>query len=118
MVREATGRLRGNTALKMNHLDTIFLLVLLFEVPAMFFFYRTENGGRAVYVAWYAWIIDVLGVASGCFLMVLSIFIERNRELFNFEIYDALLVVLFVIGSWQASIHAVKWTLRTFPTLR
>ena len=102
----------------MNHLDTIFLLVLLVEVPAMFFFYRTEHGSRAVYVAWYAWIIDFLGVASGCFLMTLAIYTARHRELFNFEVYDGLLIILFVIGSWQASIHAVKWTLRTFPALR
>jgi hypothetical protein len=38
--------------------------------------------------------------------------------LFLFEIYDVFLVVLFVIGSWQASIHAVKWTLRTIPSLK
>jgi hypothetical protein len=101
----------------MNHLDTIFLLVLLFEVPAMFYFYRTNDGSRAVYHAWYAWIIDLLGVASGCFLMILSIYTARHRELFLFEIYDVFLVVLFVIGSWQASIHAVKWTLRVFPAL-
>ncbi len=102
----------------MHPLDTIFLLVLLFEVPAMFFFYRTDKGSRAVYVAWYAWIIDLLGVASGCFIMTLSIFIERHAELFNFEVPDYLLIILFIIGSWQASIHAVKWTLRTFPNLQ
>lgn len=101
----------------MNHLDTIFLLVLLFEVPAMFFFYRTVQGSRAVYHAWYAWIIDFFGVASGCFLMTLAIYTARNRELFLFEVYDVYLIMLFVIGSWQASIHAVKWTLRTFPSL-
>ena len=102
----------------MRHLDPVFLFVLIFEVPTMFYFYRTEHGCRAVYEAWYAWIIDLLGVASGCFLMSLAIFIERHRELFNFDVPDLLLVILFVIGSWQASIHAVKWTLRTFPALQ
>ena len=84
----------------------------------MYLFYSSEYGCKAIYITWYAWIIDLLGVGSGCFLMWLSFFIGRHDELFNFEVPDLLLIVLFVVGSWQASIHAVKWTLRTFPVLR
>lgn len=88
-----------------------FLLLGLLVLQAIGFwhFYGTQHGRKAVYRTWYAWVIDVAGIVSGTFIMWIALAL----------IYDELAIaavprewagpILFLVGSWQAVIHGVKW---------
>jgi hypothetical protein len=94
-------------------MDTGFAAILIFEIVTFWVFYSTRHGRKAVYRSWYAWIIDVCGIASGTFLMWLAVHIKTHRELFTIDVPLFLPFILFLLGSWQAVIHGVKWLRRT-----
>ena len=73
---------------------------------------------RAVYFAWYAWIIDILAILSGCIIMSTAIFSVHYPFFFRDTVPFLFVVFIYVVGSWQASIHAVKLYLRTFDRER
>ena len=98
--------------------DWLFAVVLVAEVFAFYYFYSHGAGVHAVYFAWYAWIIDVLAILSGCIIMSTAIFAERTPYFFSESVPDSFIVFIFIVGSWQASIHAVKLYLRTFDRER
>lgn len=89
-----------------------FVVIVAVQLAAFFFFYNHPHGRRAVYEAWYAWIIDCLAILSGATIMWLSIYALYHPELFTIDIPNWIFVIVFVIGGWQASIHAVKWFIR------
>ncbi|MBI5469781.1 hypothetical protein HY968_00455 [Candidatus Kaiserbacteria bacterium] len=93
-------------------LDLLFVAILVGELVGFYFFYRSEHGYKAIYITWFAWMIDLLGIVSGTIIMSLSIFVEHHPTFFNFNIPTPLILLLFIQGSWQVSIHAVKWVLR------
>lgn len=94
--------------------DTLFALILLGELAFFFYFYSARMGVHAIYFTWFAWIIDIFGILSGSIIMSIGIFTDKNPQLFNFKIPFLLVLALFIIGSWQASIHVVKLILRAF----
>ncbi len=93
-------------------IDLIFALIFACELIGFYRFYSGRHGQKAVYVTWYAWMIDALGILSGSVIMSIAIFADHHPELFNFDIPFAFQLLVFTIGSWQTLIHAVKWTLR------
>lgn len=90
-----------------------FVFILLMQLVVFFFFYNHPHGRHAVYDAWYAWIIDSLAIASGGVIMALSIYVLNNPWIFTIDIPDWTFWVTFIIGGWQAGIHAVKWFIRS-----
>lgn len=90
-----------------------FFLVLLAHIVVFFFFYNHPHGQYAVYDAWYAWLIDLLAILSGTFIMAATIYAYYNPWLFTFQVPSWVFWVTFIIGAWQASIHAVKWFIRS-----
>ena len=98
--------------------DWIFAIILILEVAAFYYFYSHSEGVRAIYFTWYAWIIDVLAIFSGCILMSMGIFAGQYPFFFSETIPQPFIMLIFIIGSWQASIHAVKLYLRTFDRER
>ena len=93
--------------------DFLFAIILICELVLFYRFYSSHHGKHAVYFTWYAWVIDALGIASGIIIMVLAIYIEHDPGAFTFRIPFAFNLLLFIQGSWQTSIHAVKWLIRT-----
>lgn len=89
-----------------------FVGIFLLQLLAFFFFYNHPHGRRAVYDAWYAWIIDLLAIASGGTIMALSVYCIDNPWIFNVDIPQWVFWITFVIGGWQAAIHVVKWIIR------
>ncbi len=89
-----------------------FLAIFLIQFVAFFLFYNHPVGRAAVYVAWYAWIIDLLAIVSGITLMTLSVYLLHNPWIFTIKIPSWVFLITFTIGAWQASIHAVKWLIR------
>lgn len=89
-----------------------FLVVLILQIVAFFFFYNHPHGRHAVYEAWYAWIIDLLAILSGTAIMAAAIYAYYNPGLFTFTVPTWVFWITFIIGGWQASIHAVKWLIR------
>jgi len=92
-------------------LDVFLFLLFALELYGFFRFYSTA-GTAAIYCSWYAFIIDTLAILSGTIIMSLAIFVEHRPELFNFEILPVHVLVIFLLGSWQTSIHAIKLYLR------
>ena len=94
--------------------DTLGITLLgIFVLQAIVFFrFYSRDGANAVYCAPFAWCIDLCAIASGSFLMGLALYIHSHRELFNFDVPLIFIIALFVLGSWQMLIHAVKWYLR------
>ncbi len=90
-----------------------YIAVIVVQLVAFFFFYNHPHGRRAVYRTWYAWIIDVLAIMSGIIIMGLSVYALHNPWIFNITVPDAAFWTTFVVGGWQASIHAVKWVIRS-----
>lgn len=95
---------------------TVFraVAILAFELAAFFFFYTHPHGRRAVYFSWYAWVIDVFAIASGLIIMGSSVYALHNPAIFTISVPREMLWILFVVGSWQATIHFVKVCIRTF----
>jgi hypothetical protein len=98
--------------------DWLMALILVVEVATFYYFYSHSSGVHAVYFTWFAWIIDVLAILSGCIIMSIAIFAERNPYFFSESVPFLFIVFIFVVGSWQASIHAVKLYLRLFDRER
>ena len=93
--------------------DILCSALFIAEMVAMHFFYSSEHGKKAVYVAWYAWIIDLLAIMSGISIMTLAVFSKHHPALFAVQVPNLLFLVLFMLGSWQTSIHSIKWITRT-----
>lgn len=89
-----------------------FIGIFLLQLVAFFFFYNHPHGRKAVYEAWYAWIIDLLAVASGGTIMALSVYTLHHPEIFTIDIPIWIFWATFIIGGWQAAIHLVKWVIR------
>lgn len=89
-----------------------FLAIFAVQLVAFFFFYSHPHGRHAVYEAWYAWIIDLLAILSGAVIMGLSIYALHNPWIFNIDIPAWVFWITFIVGGWQAAIHAVKWFIR------
>lgn len=89
-----------------------FVIIFALQVVAFFFFYNHPHGRKAVYEAWYAWIIDLFAIVSGATIMALSIYTLHHPELFTIDIPNWIFWVTFIIGGWQAAIHLVKWIIR------
>src|SRR5438270_918220 len=92
--------------------DGLFAGILIFEVTVFYYFYSHGSGVHAVYFAWYAWIIDVLAVLSGCIIMAIAVFATHTPYFFTESVPHDFTILVFIMGSWQASIHAVKLYLR------
>ena len=97
-------------------IDLLFAAILIGELIGFYVFYKTENGCEAIYHAWYAPVIDILGIVSGSIIMLIALFAKNNPALFNFDISLSFIFLLFIMGSWQTSIHAVKGFLRLTNT--
>ncbi len=91
--------------------------LLTAELLAFFHFYNNPSGKKAVYFSWYAWIIDTLAILSGTSIMWASIYALHHPLLFTIHISSAIFWIGFLIGSWQAGIHAVKFLIRIFVRL-
>ena len=98
--------------------DWVFAFILIFEVAVFYYFYSHGSGASAVYFAWYAWIIDILAILSGCIVMSIAIFAANTPYFFTESIPQDFTILIFIMGSWQASIHAVKLYLRVFDHKR
>jgi hypothetical protein len=88
-----------------------YIIYLILQTLVFIKFYKTPEGHKAVYVSWYASIIDILAIVSGLFICYLGYYF------FNFENSDfpkVFFLLLFLSGSWQFSIHAAKMYLRKF----
>ena len=94
--------------------DIICAAILIGELWAFYSFYSRSLGARAVYFSWFAWLIDAGAIISGSVIMYIAFFIHDNPAAFNFHVSFAFVLFVYLIGSWQASIHAVKMFLRTF----
>ncbi len=92
----------------------MFYLIIYFFIQLFIFylFYKSKDGKKAIYDTWYDWIIDLGAILSGFSLMVLSIFLLKNPWVFSIDISPKVFYVLFVIGSWQFSIHLLKLLIR------
>lgn len=90
-----------------------FVFVLVVQLIAFFFFYSHPHGRHAVYDAWYAWIIDLLAIVSGGIIMGLSVYVLYNPWVFTIDIPGWIFWITFIVGGWQAAIHAVKWFIRS-----
>ena len=102
-----------------NFESSIYLLsFLVVELVLFYGFYSRRQGKKAVYTAWYAWIIDLLAIFSGISLMTLSILCIYNSWVFNIQVPTILFVLLFIFGSWQFGIHFVKLIIRNFRMKR
>ena len=86
--------------------------IVLSELVAFFFFYNHPHGRRAVYFSWYAWVIDILAIFSGSVIMGASVYALHHPSLFTFAVPTWVFWLTFIVGSWQAAIHLVKWFLR------
>jgi hypothetical protein len=102
----------------MNAQDWFFAAILIFEVAVFYYFYSHGAGVSAVYFAWYAWIIDLLAILSGCIVMAIAVFSANTPYFFAATVPDDFVTLVFIMGSWQASIHAVKLYLRVFDHKR
>lgn len=89
------------------------ITILMVELVAFFFFYNRSEGRKAVYFSWYAWVIDVVAVFSGALIMGWSIYALHHPELFTVSIPAWIFWLTFLVGSWQAAIHLVKFVIRT-----
>ena len=89
-----------------------FVAIILVESFAFYSFYRHPHGQPAVYAAPYAWFIDLLAIIGGSVFMYASAYALENPWIFTVDVHDALLWTIFLVGSWQAVIHAVKWFIR------
>jgi hypothetical protein len=98
--------------------DWLFAVLLIVEVTAFYYFYSHGAGVHAIYFTWFAWIIDVLAILSGCVIMSIAIFTEKNPYFFSGSVPFEFILAIYVTGSWQASIHAVKLYLRLFDHQR
>jgi hypothetical protein len=87
----------------------LFAILFGVEVAAFWRFYSTAPGKKAVYCAWYAWIIDLLGITSGIFFMSCALIAQYRPDLFMVSVPFAMIFFAFLAGSWQTVIHAVKW---------
>jgi hypothetical protein len=87
----------------------LFAVLLAVEVAAFWYFYSTAPGRKAVYCAWYAWIIDLLGITSGIFFMSCALIAAFRPDLFTVSVPFVAVFFGFLAGSWQAVIHGVKW---------
>lgn len=92
----------------------LYAAILFTEIFFFYYFYSRHAGVHAIYFAWFAWIIDVLAILSGSIVMSISIFVAKNPTAFNFVVPFWFILLIYVMGSWQASIHAVKLFLRIF----
>lgn len=88
------------------------LAFIIIELVLFHAFYSRRAGKKAVYTAWYAWIIDTLAMFSGVTIMGLSLFCIYNPWIFQFPVPQSIFILLFVFGSWQFGIHLVKWIIR------
>jgi hypothetical protein len=93
-------------------LTLCFIALLATQLAVFSFFYNRPDGRRAVYRAWYAWTIDLLAISSGVTIMTLSIYLLHSPWIFAVDVPWFVFLVMFVIGSWKFSIHAVKWYIR------
>jgi hypothetical protein len=102
----------------MTSQDWVFAAILIFEVAVFYYFYSHGSGASAVYFAWYAWIIDVLAILSGCVIMAIAVFAAHTPYFFTEDVPRDFTILIFIMGSWQASIHSVKLYLRVFDHKR
>ena len=89
---------------------TIILLGIFLCQGVLFLRFYKREGTYAVYHAWYAWIIDLCAVGSGTFLMGLALYLHHVE---SFGLPIVFVYGLFIVGSWQALIHGVKWYVRS-----
>lgn len=89
-----------------------YILIVAVQLIAFFFFYNHPHGRHAVYRTWYAWIIDLGAIASGTLIMGLSVYVLHHPEVFASPVPPIFFWLSFIVGGWQASIHAVKWIIR------
>jgi len=90
----------------------LIIVFLIVELILFHSFYSRRNGQKAVYTAWYAWIIDLLAMFSGVSIMGLSLICLYNPWIFNVEVPEYIFILLFIFGSWQFGIHFVKLIIR------
>lgn len=88
------------------------MAILVIEIVAFFFFYNHPHGRRAVYFSWYALVIDVLAILSGSVIMATSVYALHHPSLFTITVPEWMFWLVFIIGSWQATIHLVKILIR------
>lgn len=91
-----------------------FLAVFIIEFLVFFLFYRRPEGRKAVYFSWYAWVIDALAIISGSMIMFLSVYALHHPWIFAVTIPQWIFWLAFIVGSWQAGIHAVKVWIRAW----
>ena len=89
-----------------------YVTVFAIEFFAFFFFYNRPEGRKAVYFSWYAWVIDALAIFSGSMIMFWSIYALHHSWIFAVAVPSWIFWLAFLIGSWQAGIHAVKVLIR------
>lgn len=89
-----------------------FVVFFVIEFVVFFFFYNRPEGRKAVYFSWYAWVIDALAIFSGSMIMFWSIYALHHPWIFAVTIPQWTFWLAFIIGSWQAGIHAVKMVIR------
>lgn len=93
-------------------LTYLLISILIFEIVLFYVFYNHYSGRKAVYSAWYAWIIDTLAIFSGISIMFLAYYSLYNPKIFTIQIPKSLFILVFIFGSWQFGIHFVKLIIR------
>lgn len=91
----------------------IYLIIYFFiQLFAFYLFYKSKDGQKAIYDTWYDWIIDIAAILSGFSIMTFSIILLYNPWIFAIPVSSKIFYFLFILGSWQFSIHLLKLLIR------
>ncbi len=94
-----------------THLITL-ILFLTIQTFVFYKFYTKRAGKKAVYHAWYAWIIDAGAIISGLSIMLFSLYLLNSPWIFTIEVPKIIFYFFTLLGSWQFGIHLTKFIIR------
>jgi hypothetical protein len=86
--------------------------ILFIESIIYYRVYRSHFGRAAVYRSPYAWILDVLAIISGMSVAAAAVFFLSDASLLREQFSPFVFWWFFIIGSSQALMHIIKWSIR------